>query len=115
MNTYSFTEQGYSITTDKTKLDIFFIHTFLSEETYWSKNIPRETVEKAIENSLCFGVFFEKRQVGFARMITDYATFGYLADVFIVPEQRGKKLSKWLVQTIMDHPDLQGLRRWILI
>jgi GNAT superfamily N-acetyltransferase len=115
MNATSFEEQGYSITTDKSKLDIPFIHNYLSEETYWSKNIPGETVEKAIQNSLSFGLFFNKIQIGFARVITDYATFAYLADVFIIPEQRGKKLSKWMIQTIVDHPDLAGLRRWILI
>ena len=104
-------QNDYLISTDKSKLDIGFIHHFLSEESYWAKDIPIEVVKKSIEGSLCFGLYLSGKQIGFARMITDGATFGYLADVFIDAVHRGKGLSKWLMQTIMQHPDLQGLRR----
>ena len=96
-------------------MDIGFIHHYLSTHAYWSLNIPFETVERSIEHSLCFGVFHGDEQVGFARVITDRATIAYLGDVFIVPEHRGKGLSKDLIRTIMAYPDLQGLRRWILL
>ncbi|MBV4356449.1 GNAT family N-acetyltransferase [Pinibacter aurantiacus] len=106
------TQRGdYFISTDKSKLDIVFIHQFLSTESYWAKNIPIDVVKKSIEGSLCFGLYLAGRQIGFARMITDGATFGYLCDVFIDNAHRGKGLSKWLMQTVMQHPDLQGLRR----
>jgi len=103
----------YSISTDKEKLDMEIIHDFLSN-SYWSKDIPIETVKRSIENSICFGVYHQNKQVGFARVITDSATFGYLADVFIVEEHRGKGLSKMLMKFIMDYPQLQGLRRFCL-
>ncbi len=90
------------------------IHKYLSEDAYWCKNIPKEIVEKSINNSCNFGLYQHKEQIGFARVVTDYATFAYLADVFILPEFRGKGLSKWLIKTIIEFPDLQGLRRWIL-
>ncbi len=90
------------------------IHRYLCHESYWAKNIPVAVVEKSIEGSFCFGVYHQGRQVGFARVITDHATFAYLADVFIVQEYRGKGLSKWLMETIMNNPALQGLRRWLL-
>ena len=95
-------------------LDIERIQQFLSVESYWSRNIPKETVEKSIEGSLCFGIYHLNQQVGFARVITDYATFGYLADVFILPAFRGKGLGKWLMQCIMTHPEVQGFRSWML-
>ena len=104
---------SYEITCDRTRLDIGAIHDFLSQ-AYWSAGIPRAVVERAIENSLCFGVFHDEQQVGFAREITDKATFAYLADVYIVSEHRGKGLSRRLVQEIIEHPDLQGLRRILL-
>jgi GNAT superfamily N-acetyltransferase len=104
---------SYEITCDRTRLDIGAIHDFLSQ-AYWSAGIPRAVVERAIENSLCFGVFHDEQQVGFARVITDKATFAYLADVYIVSEHRGKGLSRRLVQEIIEHPDLQGLRRILL-
>jgi len=103
----------YSFSTDKEKLDINIIHGFLSN-SYWSKSIPVEIVKRSIENSLCFGVYCQNKQVGFARVISDYATFGYLADVFILEEHRGKGLSKKLMEHIMNHPQLQGLRRFCL-
>ena len=104
----------YEISTDKSRLDLAVIHRFLSEESYWAKGIPRETVEKAIAGSLCFGLYQGKALVGFARVTTDTATFAYLADVFVLPEHRGAGLSKRLMQFIMDYPDLQGLRRILL-
>jgi len=105
---------AYSITTDVSKLNVNIIHKYLSEESYWAKGIPKHIVEKAIANSLCFGLFYEDEQVGFARLVTDKATFAYLADVFIVESHRRKGLSKWLMQTIQSHPELQNLRRWLL-
>lgn len=104
----------YIISDDKKKLDLDVIHQFLSKEAYWSKNIPIEIVKRSIDNSLCFGVYQGSNQVGFARVITDTATFAYLADVFILPEHRGKGLSKQLVAFIMAYPALQGLRRMLL-
>lgn len=105
----------YHISTDKERLDLSFIHGFLSTEAYWSLGIPFEIVERSVKNSLCFGVYHGEEQVGFARIITDYATVAYLGDVFIVQEHRGKGLSKWLMQVVQGHPDLQGLRRWVLL
>ena len=104
---------GYMISTDAAKLDLDVIHGFLSQ-AYWCEGIPRRTLERGIQNSLCFGVYAEGRQVGFARIISDRATFAYLADVFILETHRGRGLSKWMMQVIMAHPDLQGLRRWSL-
>jgi len=106
--------EEYTISTDKARLDVSLIHQFLSQESYWAPNIPRAIVERSIEGSLCFGVFLGDQQVGFARVITDEATFAYLADVFIVPNHRGKGLSKRLMETILTWPTLQGLRRWLL-
>jgi GNAT superfamily N-acetyltransferase len=105
----------YSITTDQSKFDLEVIHHYLAYDSYWAQNIPMETVKKMIANSLCFGVCYQDKQIGFARMITDKAVFAYLADVFILPEYRGQGLSKWLMQTILSHPDLQGLRRILLV
>ena len=96
-------------------MDVEFIHRYLSTQAYWCLNIPFETVRRSIEHSLCFGVFYGEEQVGFARVISDKATIAYLGDVFIVPEHRGKGLSKDLMQAVMTHPDLQGLRSWILL
>ena len=103
-----------TIDTDKRRLDLDVIHGFLSA-SYWSPDVPRETVRRAIENSLCFGVYIGAAQVGFARVITDLATFAYLADVFVLEAYRGRGLSKRLMDAIVSHPQLQGLRRWMLI
>ncbi|MGZ3904778.1 MAG: GNAT family N-acetyltransferase [Bacteroidia bacterium] len=103
----------YTFSTDKGKLDINVIHHFLSN-SYWAQNIPVEIVKTSIENSFCFGVYFKDKQVGFARVITDLATFGYLADVFILEEHRGKALSKKLMEFIIAQPELKGLRRFML-
>lgn len=116
MNKYQhFLDEGYAIYTDHNRLNIPWIHRFLSMSTYWAKDIPMETVQRSIEHSLCFGIFFYEQQVGFARVITDRATFAYLADVFVIDEHRGKGLSKWLMENIHSHPALQGLRRWMLV
>jgi GNAT superfamily N-acetyltransferase len=105
----------YTISTDNSKLDLPFIHGFLSREAYWSKNIPYEVVQTAANNSLNFGVYHKNRQIGYARVITDYATIAYLGDVFIIQEFRGQGISKWMLENVMNHPGLQGLRRWILL
>ncbi len=102
------------ISTDKARLDIDVIHGFLSQ-TYWAKNIPRALVEKAIAHSLCFGVYRAGKQIAFARVISDFATFAYLGDVMVLPHERGKGVSKALVRTILAHPELQGLRRFMLV
>lgn len=111
---YEVNEGLYDITTDISKLDVNVIHLFLSQESYWAKGIPKNIVEKSIANSLCFGLFYKDEQVGFARLITDKATFAYVADVFILHEHRGKGLGKWLMKTMQSHPELQNLRRWLL-
>lgn len=103
----------FTISTDKSRLDIGVIHTFL-QTAYWSKNVPREVVEKSIQHSLCFGVYHHTEQVGFARLITDYATFAYFSDVFILEAYQECGLGKWLVQCMLVHPECQGLRRWLL-
>lgn len=104
----------YTISTNRSLLNVAVVHKYLSEESYWAAGIPIETVERSIENSMCFGLYYNREQVGFARLITDKATFAYLADVFILKEHRGKGLSKWLMQTIQAQEELQGLRRWFL-
>ena len=113
-NNTEFEKEGYTISTDPARLDMAVIHQYLSEESYWARNIPLELVKRSIDHSLCFGLYHQEKQIGFARLITDKATFAYLADVFITEPYRGKGLSKWLVQTIHAHPDVQGLRRWML-
>lgn len=105
----------FIISTDKSKLDLYFIHGYLSKEAYWSKNIPFDVVQTAANNSLNFGLYYKNRQIGYARVITDYATIAYLGDVFIISEFRGQGLSKWMLEKLMNHPGLQGLRRWILL
>jgi GNAT superfamily N-acetyltransferase len=102
------------VSTDKDRLDIELVHRFLSGEAYWSRGIPRATVERAIAGSLCFGGYLGGRQVAFARVVTDGATFGYLADVFVLPEHRGQGHARTLMNAVMAHPQLQGLRRFSL-
>jgi GNAT superfamily N-acetyltransferase len=104
----------FTISTDRDLLQIDAIHKFLSEESYWARERTREQTERAIENSVSFGVYHHGRQIGFARVVTDFATFAYLGDVFILEEYRGRGLSKWLIEAVVSHPDLQGFRRWIL-
>ena len=104
---------GFRISTEKAELDRSAIHEFL-RNSYWATGIPRELLDRSIENSLCFGLYDGKRLVGFARVISDSATFGYLSDVFVVESHRGKGLATWFMETILAHPDLQGIRRWML-
>ncbi|MGZ3630779.1 MAG: GNAT family N-acetyltransferase [Ktedonobacteraceae bacterium] len=104
----------YIISTDRHHLDLRAIHSFLTK-SYWAEGIPFEIVKKSIEHSLNFGVYKEGKQVGFARVITDYATYAYIGDVFILEDFRGQGLSIWLLQVIADYPELQGLRRWSLL
>jgi GNAT superfamily N-acetyltransferase len=108
-----FRSGNFVVSTDPTRLDLDTIHEFLTH-AYWSEGIPRAVIERAIANSLCFGVFEGQQQIGFARVITDYATFAYLADVFIIESHRGRGLGKFLMRSIVEHPRLQGLRRWTL-
>jgi GNAT superfamily N-acetyltransferase len=103
----------YTITMDADRMDLEAIHAFLTK-SYWCPGIPIATVERAMANSLCFGLFHRQSQVGLARVITDKATFAYLADVYVLEAHRGLGLSKWLLEVIQAHPDLQGLRRFML-
>jgi len=103
----------YEVDTDKARLDLGVIHGFLVQ-SHWAKGIPAPVVERAIDNSLAFGLYRDGSQVGFARVVTDHATFAYLADVFVLSEERGKGLARWLVRSVLRHPQLQGLRRWLL-
>jgi N-acetylglutamate synthase-like GNAT family acetyltransferase len=107
-------KKGYAISTDPGLLNFAMIFNYLAIESYWAKGIPAEKLKKAITNSLCFGIYKGAEQIGFARVVTDQATFAYICDVFILENYRGEGLSKWLIQTIKDHSDLQGLRRWLL-
>jgi GNAT superfamily N-acetyltransferase len=104
---------AYEISTDSARLDVDAIHAFLTR-SYWSPGIPRATVARAIANSLCFGVFWQGQQVGFARVVTDRTTFAYLCDVYVLEAHRGHGLAKQLMDRVMKHPDLQGLRRMML-
>lgn len=110
---HSWTKGDFEISTDPARINVSVVYEFLTN-SYWAKGIPAETVRRSIENSICFGVYCRKEQVGFARVITDRATFAYLADVFILPSYRGRGLSRWLMECIVGHPNLQGLRRWML-
>lgn len=110
-----YTNGAYHISTDKSLLQLAVLYNYLSNEAYWSKGIPLETIEKAIQNSTCFGLYKGTEQIGFARVITDHATFAYLADVFILNDYRGEGLAKWLVQVVVECPIFNGLRRWMLI
>ena len=104
----------FRISTSQELLDINFIHQYLSKDSYWARHIPRETVEKAIQGSLCFGIYHEQEQTGFSRVITDFATLAYLADLFVVEKFRRQGLSKWLLDCMQLHSALQDLRRWML-
>ncbi len=114
MNDNHFFEKGYVISTDRTLINFDAVHYYLDKESYWSAGIPAERLLNAIENSMCFGIYKQNKQAGFARVVTDKATFAYICDVFVLPEHRRLGLSKWLIQTIKQHPELQGLRRWTL-
>jgi GNAT superfamily N-acetyltransferase len=112
---FTISEESFLISDDKALLNIKAVHQYLSEESYWSKDIPFRTVKDAIENSLCIGVYFKSKTIGFARIITDFATFAYLCDVYVLNEFRGKGISKQLMKFIMQHHKLKGLRRWMLM
>ena len=109
-----FRREQFTISTDKARLDVGLIQKFLVEDSYWARERTEEQTRTAIENSICFGVYLGERQIGFGRVVTDKATFAYVGDVFIIDEFRGQGLSKWLMQVMVEHPELQGLRRWIL-
>lgn len=104
----------YTISTDNNRLDIQTIHDFIANQSYWAQGRAIETMQRALDNSLNFGLYKNEQQIGFARVVTDYATFAWIADVFVLPEYRGKGLSKWLMELILAHPELQGFRRWVL-
>lgn len=104
----------FTVSTDKSRLQFDIIQSFLANGSYWAKNRKPEQTRTAIEHSICFGLYHDDRQIGFARVVSDQATFAYLGDVFVIEEFRGRGLSKWLMETIIAHPDLQGLRRWVL-
>jgi GNAT superfamily N-acetyltransferase len=104
---------AYLVTTDKGRLDLALVHGFL-KTSYWAAGIPAEVVRRSVENSLTFGLFRGDEQVGFARVVTDYATFAYLADVFVLQPHRGQGLGGWMMEAVFSHPELQGLRRWML-
>jgi GNAT superfamily N-acetyltransferase len=103
-----------TISTDARRLDLELIHDYLSNESYWAQSRSLETVRRSIANSLNFGVFKKDQQVGFARVVTDYATFAWIADVFVLEAYRGQGIATWLIDTILSHPQLQGFRRWVL-
>ena len=108
-------ERGeYSISTDRARLDVPLIHEYLCNTSYWATGRSLEVVERSIENSLSFGIYKGSKQAGFARVVTDFATFAWIADVFVLPEHRGRGLSTWLMEVMMAHPQLQGFRRWVL-
>ncbi|QEI09273.1 GNAT family N-acetyltransferase [Pigmentiphaga aceris] len=106
---------GYEISTDPQRLNMDVIHKFLSEDSYWMTGVPRDIVERSVQNSLCFGVYHGTEQVGLARLVTDYSTFALLADVFILAPHRGKGLSKALMASVMEHKDLRHIRRLLLL
>lgn len=114
MNDAAFLQKGFQISTDKSLLDFEKIYNYLDGESYWAKGIPADRLRRAIKNSLCFGVYHQNKQAGFARVVTDEATFAYICDVFILDEYRGLGLSKWLIQTIVGYPEFKGIRRWSL-
>jgi GNAT superfamily N-acetyltransferase len=107
-------KDGFKISTDKNLLNVTAMHAYLSKESYWAKNISEARIKRACENSLCFGVYNDAKQIGLARVITDYAVHAHISDVYILPAYHSKGLGKWLMACIMQHPDLQQLRRWSL-
>src|SRR5207244_7159698 len=104
-----------TVSDDPRRLDMGAVHRFIAQESYWARGISDALLGRALENSLCFGLYWGERQIGFARVVTDRATFGYLCDVFVDQAHRGAGLGKWLVKCVLEHPDLQGLRRICLV
>ncbi|MBF4469853.1 GNAT family N-acetyltransferase [Flavobacterium sp. HJJ] len=115
MEIIEITFDNFTITTDKSKMDISAIHDFLSKYSGWSDSIPFERVKASVDNSLNFGLFHNNKQIGFARIISDFSTIAYLGDIYVLDNYRGQGLSKKLMEAVMGHPNLQGLRRWILL
>jgi GNAT superfamily N-acetyltransferase len=108
-------DAGYVVTSDTARVDVPLVHRWLSSESYWARGVPLDVVRKSVANSLCFSVHHETEgQVGFARVVTDRATFAYLADVFVLAPHRGRGLSRRMMEAVLSHPELQGLRRWLL-
>jgi GNAT superfamily N-acetyltransferase len=105
---------GFTISTDPARLDLAAIHDFLARESYWASGRARDVVERALAHSLCFGLHDDQRQIGFARVISDYATYAYIDDVYVLAEYRGRGLATWLLGCVLDHPSLQGVRRFSL-
>ena len=114
MQPLEYTRGRFTISTDKARLQVALIHDYLTNQSYWAQRVPLAIVQKSIEHSLCFGVYDDQQQIGFCRVITDFATFAYLADVFILEAYQGQGLGKWLIETVVAHPELQTLRRWLL-
>lgn len=117
-DTHTFTNpalEGFVISTDPSMLDIELIHRFLSERSYWAQGASLKEVKESIESSLCFGIYCPDKQVGFASVTTDFTSFAYLTDIFIIEEFRGRGLSQWLIETIISHPHMQDLDRWMLV
>ncbi len=115
MEVFEWRKGEFWITTDPGRLEIDVIHGFLATQAEWAIGIPRSKLEKSLRNSLCFSLFRDDSQIGLARVISDCATIAYLGDVFVLPEYRGHGLAKWLMECVVSHPDLQNLRRWILV
>ena len=114
VNESYFHKKGFYISTDRSLIDIDLVYAYLAEQSYWAKGLLFTTFKTSVQNSICFGIYYPDGQVGFARVISDKATFAYICDVFILPRFRKQGLSKWLVQTILAHPELNSLRRWSL-
>jgi N-acetylglutamate synthase-like GNAT family acetyltransferase len=114
MQIVNYQKDAFSISTDKSKLQLDIVQDYLANRSYWAQGIPMEIVQRSVENSIAFGVYLEDKQIGFCRVTSDLSTFAYLADVFILEEYRGNGLSKWLMECVLAHPDLQNLRRWVL-
>ncbi|HTX02507.1 MAG TPA: GNAT family N-acetyltransferase [Candidatus Acidoferrales bacterium] len=113
METWS--RDDYTISTDRSALDVDAVYGYLSKESYWATGIARDVVERSLQNSLCFGLYRGDAQIGFTRVVTDYATMAYVGDVYVLPEHRGRGLSKWMMECVLAHSALQHLRRWILV
>jgi GNAT superfamily N-acetyltransferase len=114
-NPREFKQGDFTISTDPSRLDLPWIHNYLTNEAYWARGITFPVFQRSVENALCFGVYHQSKQVGFGRVISDYATFAYLADVFVDEGYQKQGLGKWLVECIRSYPELQGLRRWMLV
>ena len=106
---------GFEVSDDAARLDRAMVHRFIALDSYWAKGIPRQTMDKAIDNSPCFGLYGPGGQLGFARVVTDRSTYAYLCDVFVDEAERGAGLGEWLMACVLAHPELQGLRRFSLM